>query len=600
MPNSKWKKKFTSIINDQLHAIDRKLWAKRLFVYFVVLWFVLFLCTHLFNCFNLYQTDVNSARYMLSAMVQAQAAVIVIVMTLTFIAVQLTASIYSPRMINLLKKNPDMWILLGVYVVSISYGFIILKMVEGMEGDTVNQDIIWSFGRVSLSSEFFVSFAYWLEIFTLVALFPYMLNIINLLKPEKIIEKLMMNITKDNLLNPEEDPIQPVMDIAHRSIVKNNDIVTTKFIIVAVAKKVLKIIKSNDFDSDGDEKLISERFCGNFEHVCRSVVSRADDSLATDVIFCLCKFTHVTVKKKLEIAAKEGDKTLTNVGILVAKKEFPSAKQQVHNCLNELEKLITGDHEKELGEFVERKNRSFIGKMSDLSEHRAHLAKVVVEGGEEDDIYAYKMIESVIRCAASIIMCVESIAKEVDTNGEDINTKEYVEVIYVILEHIGLIGRTAAEKKFCTSAECVAKNLAFFGTFGIQSDKEITKMGICFLKEIGMEAAEKGKELEPVIKETAKSLGIIGSATGKESEDETTQIAQAFIDIGVITKKNELDHAARMVAKSFATLPNKKIINGVIQKNQSELQECHEYFKTFIELYEECSKNCEPDALSNF
>jgi uncharacterized membrane protein len=65
-----------------------------------------------FKLFDLFQTDANSARYMLSAMVQAQAAIVAIVVTLTLVAVQLTASAYSPRVIRIFRDNPDIWILL--------------------------------------------------------------------------------------------------------------------------------------------------------------------------------------------------------------------------------------------------------------------------------------------------------------------------------------------------------------------------------------------------------------------------------------------------------------------------------------------------------
>ena len=147
---------------------------------------VIFVGAILFANFNLFHTDANSARYMLSALVQSQAAIVAIVITLTLIAVQLTASAYSPRVIDIFKKNPDMWLLLGCYCVSIFYGFIVLKLVEGVGGEAVSQSAIWSFGRFCISFEFCVSLAYWLGAFTFVALFPYMLNIISLLKSEHI------------------------------------------------------------------------------------------------------------------------------------------------------------------------------------------------------------------------------------------------------------------------------------------------------------------------------------------------------------------------------------------------------------------------------
>jgi uncharacterized membrane protein len=191
-------------IKEKMHdwwvSYDRKLWTGRIFVYIGLFLLVIFVGTILFTHFNLFHTDVNSARYMLSALVQSQAAIVAIVITLTLIAVQLTASAYSPRVIDIFKKNPDMWLLLGCYGVSIFYGFIVLKLVEGAEGVVVSQSAIWSLGPISVSFESCVSIAYWLGAFTFVALFPYMLNIISLLKSENIINRLATEITKDKIL----------------------------------------------------------------------------------------------------------------------------------------------------------------------------------------------------------------------------------------------------------------------------------------------------------------------------------------------------------------------------------------------------------------
>jgi len=213
---------FVKTIKNKVHdwwvSYNRKLWTTRIFVYVFLLLLVIFIGAILFAHFNLFHTDADSARYLLSALVQSQAAIVAIVISLTLIAVQLTASAYSPRVIDIFKKNPDMWILLGCYGVSIFYGFIVLKLVEGAEGGTVSQSVIWSLGSVSISFEFYVSLAYWLGAFAFIALFPYMWNIIRLLKSGNIINRLATEITRDKILNYEEDPIQPIMDIIHGSI----------------------------------------------------------------------------------------------------------------------------------------------------------------------------------------------------------------------------------------------------------------------------------------------------------------------------------------------------------------------------------------------
>jgi uncharacterized membrane protein len=250
----------------------RKLWASRIFVYSLLLLLVIFVGAILFAKFNLFHTDVTSARYMLSAVVQTQSAIIAIVITLTLIAVQLTASAYSPRVVDIFKKNPDMWLLLSCYGISIFYGFIVLKLVEETKSGAVSQSVIWSLGPISISFEFCVSLAYWLGAFTFVALFPYMWNIIGLLKSENIINRLANEITKDKILEFIKsaktsggvekrlvaDPIQPIVDIIHAAIMKY-DLETTRVGLKAVTDQALNVI-GPDIDPDNEES-ISEYFC---------------------------------------------------------------------------------------------------------------------------------------------------------------------------------------------------------------------------------------------------------------------------------------------------------------------------------------------------
>jgi hypothetical protein len=267
-----------------------RLWIARLIVYFMYLAVVVLVCFLLFNYFNLFHTEVSSARYLLSALVQSQAAIVAIVITLTLIAVQLTASAYSPRVIGIFKKNPDMWILLGCYGVSILYGLFILKLVVGADGDVVSQSAIWSLGPISISFEFCVSLAYWLGAFTFVLLFPYLLNIISLLKSENIIKRLAIEITKDKILNPKEDPVQPVVDIIHGSIMKY-DLETTRVGLKTVTDQVLKIICPDD------EKNISRPFCDHLTRVGRLAISREDEESTLEVIGNLENFAKSTAEK---------------------------------------------------------------------------------------------------------------------------------------------------------------------------------------------------------------------------------------------------------------------------------------------------------------
>jgi uncharacterized membrane protein len=242
-------------IKEKYHNWEiRHLWATRFLEYVLlfVAWLLIFYL--IFSHYSLFNTEAASARYMLSALVQSQAAIVAIVVSLTLIAVQLSASAYSPRVIDIFKKNPDMWILLGFYGLSIFYGLFILKLLEGAEGDFVSQSAIWPSFYPPLSLEHGVSFAYWLGAFTFVILISYMLNIMDLLKPENIINRLSKDISRDKLLKylesaktakesktTTEDPIQPIMDIVHGSIMKY-DIATTRAGLKVVTGQLTEII----------------------------------------------------------------------------------------------------------------------------------------------------------------------------------------------------------------------------------------------------------------------------------------------------------------------------------------------------------------------
>ena len=311
---------------------SRHMWIARLFVYSTCLAVVVLVCFSLFHYFNLFHTDVTSARYMLSALVQSQAAIVAIVITLTLIAVQLTASAYSPRVIDIFKKNPDMWILLGCYGVSIFYGFIVLKLVEGVEGEFVSQSAIWTLGPISVSFEFCVSMAYWLGAFTFVALFPYMLNIISLLKPENIINRLTSDITKDKILkyiklaktsvgveiSTVDDPILPIMDIIHGSIMKY-DLGTTRVGLNAVTYHVIEII-----DSDGEGEL-SEYFCDHLQRTSGLAASRADEKSTVEAITNLGIFGRSTVVKELKVATWQAALFIGVIGKATAEKGLNTA-----------------------------------------------------------------------------------------------------------------------------------------------------------------------------------------------------------------------------------------------------------------------------------
>ncbi len=394
-------------------------WLKRIFVYgFLLLLFSLAFYLN-FSHLNLFHTDVDSARYMLSALVQSQAAIVAIVISLTLIAVQLTASAYSPRVIDIFKKNLDMWILLACYGISIFYGLLVLKLVEGAEGELVSQSAIWSVGRVSISFESYVSIAYWLGAFTFVVLIPYMRNIMDLLKPESIINRLTIEITKDNLLNSKEDSIQPVMDIVHGSIMKY-DIETTRVGLKAVTDRIIKVI-----DSDGEVK-ISDRFCDHLHRVSRFAASRADDESTSEVIENLEKFGRSTAEKGFEYATALTAEFLEAVGNAAAEKGLVVATLR---ALESLEAVGVTATEK------------------GLEKTARHAALYLGQFGKST---AEKGLGGITK----------QIARSLGDVGKAVAEKRLGDATVQAAESLGDVGRTATEKGLEAATKQAAESLA--------------------------------------------------------------------------------------------------------------------------------------------
>jgi len=302
----------------------RHQWPARFLEYILLFLFVAFVISHIFARFDLYYTESDSARYMLSAMVQSQAAIVAIVVTLTLVAVQLTASTYSPRVIRIFRDNPDMWILLLFYGVSISYGLLVLKMIQA--GDLRQIPL---FG---IPLEYHTFSAYIAVTFTFFMLFPYMWNIINLLTPANIINRLKIDITKGNLLNSKEDPIQPILDIVHGSIMKY-DIETTRVGLKAVTEQAIEIMKIIGPD---DEKDISQHFCHHLERVSRLAINREDEESTIEVIKNLENFWKLTAERRFDFATGRAAKTLGLVGRTAAEKGFEAVAWLAVKSLGEV------------------------------------------------------------------------------------------------------------------------------------------------------------------------------------------------------------------------------------------------------------------------
>jgi hypothetical protein len=346
------------------------LWARRLALYFSLGAGVIVILHVIFSFFGFLHTDVDSARYMLSALIQSEAAIVALVVTLSLVAVQLAAQSYSARVIEVFRRAPDLWILMGIYGIAIFYGLGVLKLIEMTNPQLCNKDFI------CLSNlEEHIAFSYYLGVFAFVALVPYIWNTLELLKPSSVINMLAEKITKKNLLineeileredlnrpiiDSEKDPIQPIIDIVHGSMIKH-DFETVRYGLRKIENCVYNMIENETFEETDEIRILYL-----FEHLERIgvlAVNMHDEysvNAVLDTIFVLGK---LAAKKRLEIitinamislkkignitAQQKLDDTtfwviddLGEIGLVASEQELVKASRMVVNCLQDILKI---------------------------------------------------------------------------------------------------------------------------------------------------------------------------------------------------------------------------------------------------------------------
>ena len=271
-----------------------KTWWKSILTYIILLGLV----SLIFPIFNIpLCSSASSAKYLLSALAQSQAAVIAIVVTLTLVAVQLSAQAYSPRVITIFQKSADFWILLFAYVFSIVLDVILLETIpDNIKG-----------------LEMKVRSATFLAIFAFLALFPYMWNTINLLQPRTIINRLAEKIEKDSVLkfiehsSHQEDPLQPIADIVRATVMKY-DFDTARNGIADIKDRCLAIVSeySTEYGSKEEKeknkketKKIVAHFSNHLEEIAKLAIGRSNEEVAIDAVNTLEEIGMISIEKRL-------------------------------------------------------------------------------------------------------------------------------------------------------------------------------------------------------------------------------------------------------------------------------------------------------------
>lgn len=179
---------------------------------FLVLYIVVILiCGMFISTFNFVPVSEENDTSFLSSIIQSQVTIISIVITLSLVAIQITASQYSSTIVDYIRRHPDFWILITIYICLIIYGLIALI--------TLNGDLSEQFLGISLRD--YISLEFGIAVYSLIILVPYLYFTINLLSAKKIIDGFSKNIDKKSILNKDEN-FNFLFTIIRSSLLKND------------------------------------------------------------------------------------------------------------------------------------------------------------------------------------------------------------------------------------------------------------------------------------------------------------------------------------------------------------------------------------------
>jgi len=282
-----------------IRGIEKKLKLKGYpsLIYLYIFLATMLVSTLIFWLLGLFHTNIETAHYLLSALVQSEAAIIAIVITLSLVAVQLTASSYSPRVIDIFKESNDLKIVMGSYIFSMMVGFIVLKNISDIYG---------------VCDEFFISLSLFLGFYCFVALVPYISNTLTTLNPLVLINKFSQEITKVTLL--EADPILPTFKIIERFIRSDyNDYNIVEQGLNIVKNRICSIFEKETFNFREDGS-ISLGIFNHFDELYKLALEKKDDITLQILIKNIEAIELKAIERKYENIIDRGIGSLEVIG----------------------------------------------------------------------------------------------------------------------------------------------------------------------------------------------------------------------------------------------------------------------------------------------
>lgn len=494
-------RKFRRIISDFFQQ-TRRLWLALL-----VFIFLLF-CIMYFGLYTYLTTDSNSALYLLSTIAQSSASIIAIVISLSLLVVQYSATTYSARVVDIFKNDIRLWALIFFYGFSIIFSLIVIRLIKDSSNGYSYLGI--NCLEICYTLALLLSFAAYLS---LIAYIPYVLkmmkssSVIDLLS-DKIdikslsnssdeVDELKSKISKDEPrinriiinLHDEEDPFLPIFDIIRASIIRY-DYATARNGLWAVSNCLYNIIKQNPHE----EKRISEHVFKRIYEIWKLALKIKDSEF---IYMILMQYWYIG--NLCTIPLRKPDSTYINfISKLKTKVLIP-----LYRTLN-----IPYIEEK-----VTQNNLLYTTFLSEYYIKEAFKSIVELKEEEFKDISVF-LTHKINKIAS------ETFENRYELRDNDIEILEsldgFMSELSGILGEIGIAAINAGSK---SAFKVVIDTFNYIGEAAIYYNLIHSIAHILEnLKIVGEESAKKGEEFEPLTKQIVKCLENLASKIDSNSQ----------------------------------------------------------------------------------
>jgi hypothetical protein len=431
----------------------------------------------------------DNARAVISTSNQILATILAIVISLTILAVEMTASKYSPRVIEIFKKNAFLWFFVFSYIFTIAIGLILLTF-----NDDTNFPISTTIGTI---------FHLTLGIFLLIMLIPYVLITLGFLNTEIIIKRLAGLIRVDTI-NAQTDPFQSVFDVIYGAI-KNYDFTTMSEGLVLIESRFKDIIVQDP--PNFDKQYIAFRYFDDMKRCGFLLLERNEEKYVFEIITRLLTISEWAVEKQDNIILIQTIRAIEEVGI---KANEVRATSPAHHAITTL---------KELGVTIQKIEGvcNKPGLIENLIQIVNSLGKIAEHSVK---IQQYETARSSIEVMKAIATM--SVVSNVQFSNNPFS-KNFI-----------IIANVCIEKKDLPMLCKVISAMESLGSLSISGNRiEDTTHILQNLKLIGKSSGQKWFDDElrqnEILKAAEHALGFIAYVANQQKNEDTVELAIGYI-----------------------------------------------------------------------